>query len=285
MHARLILFFLLLIAPWRLVSAHDDSLLARGKYLMESVVACANCHATPDSNREGAFTNNLGGGRVFDEPPFRAVAPNITPDAQTGIGRWTDAQIGKAIRDGVRPDGSIIGPPMPIGFYRNISDADLAAIIVYLRAQPPVHHVVEASTYHVPLPPNYGAPVEHVAATSTRDTVHYGEYLANIGHCMECHTPRGDHGQLITAHLGAGGQVFNGAWGTSVSRNLTPDESGLKRWTDAQIAKAIRGESREGMHYKPPMAYAWYRNIKDSDMRELIAYLRSLKPQPFAGQR
>ncbi|WP_354676808.1 c-type cytochrome [Cupriavidus plantarum] len=221
---------------------------------------------------------------MFDELPFRAVASNITPDTQTGIGKRTDVQLGRAIRDEVRPDGTIIAPPMPVSLYRNISDADLAAIIAYLRVQPPVYHVVEASTYHVSLPPNYGAPVEHVDTTSARDAVRYGEYLSNIGHCRECHTPRGEHGQRITARLGAGGQVFNGAWGTSVSRNLTRNEAGLKRWTDAQIEKAIRGDSREGIDNKRPMAYAWYRNISDSDMRALIAYLRSLKPQPFAGK-
>ena len=75
---------------------------------------------------------------VFDEPPFKAYAPNITPDRDTGIGKWTDAQLVKAIREGVRPDKSLIGPPMPIEFYRHLSDADLAAIIAYLRAQPAV---------------------------------------------------------------------------------------------------------------------------------------------------
>lgn len=285
MHARRIVFFLLLIARCGLASADDSALLVRGKYLMESVVACANCHSTRDPKDEGRFSKSLAGGRVFDEPPFRAVAPNITPDLETGIGKWTDEQIGKAIREGVRPDGTVIGPPMPISFYRNISDADLAAIIAYLRAQPAVKHVVEASTYHIPLPPNYGPPVGNVRAPSSRDSIRYGKYLADIGHCMECHTPRSKQGQLVTTYLGAGGQVFNGAWGTSVSRNLTPDETGLKNWTDAQIATAIRGNDRSGIHYKPPMAYDWYKNISSTDMSALISYLRSLKPQPFGGQQ
>jgi mono/diheme cytochrome c family protein len=284
MRARRLLSSLLFIAHLSMASAHDESFLARGKYLVEGVMACANCHATRDPIHEDQFSKSLAGGRVFDEQPFRAIAPNITPDESTGIGKWTDAQIGKAIRDGIRPDGSVIGPPMPISFYRNISDSDLAAVIAYLRAQPPIRHTVARSTYHVPLPPNYGAAVKHVAAPSPSDTIRYGKYLADIGHCMECHTPRGAEGQLITAHLGAGGQVFKGSWGTSISRNLTPDESGLKRWTDVEIATAIRGNSREGVHYKPPMAYEWYRHINDDDMRALVAYLRSLKPQPFAGQ-
>ena len=67
---------------------------------------------------------------------LRAVAPNITPDLETGIGRWTDAQIATAIREGRRPDGSIIGPPMPIALYRGLSDRDLTAMVVYLRTVP-----------------------------------------------------------------------------------------------------------------------------------------------------
>jgi len=84
---------------------------------------------------------------------------------------------------------------------------------------------------------------------------------------------------------GAGGNPFKGPWGVSVSRNLTPHESGLKGWTDAEIARAIReGVRKDGSPLKPPMAYGWYKNISDGDMKALIAYLRSLKPLPLGGQ-
>ena len=113
----------------------------------------------------------------------------------------------------------------------------------------------------------------------------YGEYLANIGHCMECHTQHGDKGELLRDRLGAGGLVCEGAWGKSVSRNLTPHESGLKGWTDAQIAKAVReGVDRNGNPYRPPMAFEFYKNINDADMAALIAYLRSLKPVASAAK-
>lgn len=103
---------------------------------------------------------------------------------------------------------------------------------------------------------------------------------------MECHTPRDGKGMLLRASLGAGGQVFKGPWGASVSRNLTPHDTGLKDWTDVQIAKAIReGADKNGQRYKPPMAFGFYKNINDADMSALIAYLRSLKPQAFAGKK
>jgi mono/diheme cytochrome c family protein len=268
------------------VQAQPIGSIERGKYLMESVVACGNCHFARGPQGQPLFEKGLSGGMVFDEAPFRAVAPNITPDPETGIGKWTDAQLAKAIREGVRPDKTVIGPPMPIEFYRHMSDADVASIIAYLRAQPPVRNAVEKSKYNIPLPPAYGPALKSVSAPKASDRLRYGKYLADIGHCMECHTPREAKGTLAMAKVGAGGQVFAGPWGKSVSRNLTPHETGLKGWTDAQIATSIRtGMDRQGQPYKPPMAFGFYKNISDSDMAALIAYLRSLKPQAMAGGR
>jgi mono/diheme cytochrome c family protein len=261
------------------------SVLERGKLLMEGIVACGNCHQARDDRGRMVRDKGLSGGMVFDEPPFRAVAANITPDAATGIGKWSDAQLAKAIREGIRPDGSLIGPPMPMEFYRHLSDADLAAIVAYLRAQPAVVQAQPKSVYRITLPPAYGPPVQSVAAPAAGDAVAAGEYLARIGHCMDCHTPRTAEGELVMEQLGAGGMQFPGPWGLSVSRNLTPHDSGLKGWSDDEIARAIRtGVSRDGSKLRPPMGYAYYRNIGDADMAALIAYLRSLKPLAFAGK-
>jgi len=278
----LLISCVLLAAGITAACAQDDAaLLARGKYLMEGVVACANCHIARSDKSEPLYDKGLSGGMLFDDPAFKAYAPNITPDPETGIGKWTDAQLAKAIREGIRPDGSLIGPPMPIPFYRNLSDADLAAIIAYLKAQPPIKHAVAKSTYHIPLPPNYGPPVAHVTAPAQGGTRQYGEYLANIGHCMDCHTPRGKNGMLIMSRLGAGGQVIKWPDGSeAVTPNLTPDESGLKSWSDAQIERAIReGINKNGNPLRRIMAFDWYKNIDAQDMSALIAYLRSLKPQ------
>jgi mono/diheme cytochrome c family protein len=263
--------------------AKEPSRLERGKYLMEGVVACGNCHIPRDDKGQLQRDKGLSGGFLLDIAQFKAFPANITPDPETGIGKWTDAQLARAIRTGVRPDKSLIGPPMPIEFYRGMADDDLAAIIAYLRAQPPVKNVVPRSTYRIPLPPSYGPPVGKVKAPPARDKLTYGRYLVTIGHCMECHTPRDEKGQLVRAHLGAGGQVIEGPWGKTVSRNLTP--TGLRDWTDAQIAKAIReGVDRNGQHYRPPMAYEFYNHINDADIGAIIGYLRTLKPQPTGGK-
>lgn len=275
-----------LVLPSMTVWAQDDALMVRGKYLTEGVVACANCHTARGDKGQPLFEQGLSGGMLFDDDAFKAYAPNITPDPETGIGKWTDAQLAKAVREGIRPDGSVIGPPMPIPFYRHLSDADLAAIIAYVKAQSPVHHVVKKSVYHIPLPPNYGPPVTNIKAPPSTDTVKYGEYLANIGHCMDCHTPRDNKGMLRMDLLGAGGQTLEGPAGEVVTPNLTPDQSGLKTWSNAQIERAIReGIDKNGAHLQPIMAFNWYKNINDPDMSALIAYLRSLSPQPFAGKK
>jgi mono/diheme cytochrome c family protein len=263
-------------------SAQDAKLLARGTYLMDSVVACGNCHVQRDKGKP-LPDRGLSGGMLFDEEPFKAYASNITPDRETGIGKWSDAQLIKAIREGIRPDGSVIGPPMPFMFYRGMADDDVKAIVAYLRVQKPVKNAVPKSEYRIKLPPNYGPAIsKKVVAPSAKDTLKYGAYLAGpLGHCLDCHTPW-VKGIPDLARAGAGGNPFKGPWGVSVARNLTPHASGLKGWSDAEIARAIReGVRKDGSPLKPPMAYDWYRNISESDMKALIAYLRSLKPLPM----
>lgn len=255
--------------------------VARGRYLVESIGGCGNCH-TPKGPQGDMPGMNLAGGMVFEEPPFRAVASNITPDPETGIGRWTDGQIARAIREGIRPDGRVIGPPMPIELYRSISDADLAAMVAYLRTVPPVRNAVAASEYRMPLPPNYGPPVANVAGPAD-DPVSRGAYLAGpLGHCTECHTPMRPDGHREWSRLGAGGQAFRGPWGVSVARNITPHrENGIGAWTDAQIVRAItQGVAADGRRMLPPMGYGYYARMTQRDLADLVAWLRAMPPQP-----
>jgi len=260
-----------------------ETLLERGSYLINSIVACGNCHTPqgPDGPLPGM---ELAGGLVIQDEAFTVHTPNITPDKETGIGTWTDAQIITAIREGRRPDGRIIGPPMSISLYRKMSDRDVKALVAYLRQVKPVHNQVPPSEYHIPLPRSYGPPVGSVPDVARDDPVTYGAYLAGpLGHCIECHTLLID-GKADYAHrLGAGGNAFQGPWGTSISRNITPDkETGIGNWTDDQIKRAItQGISADGSPLLPPMGYHYYANISAPDLDALIAYLRSLKPLKF----
>lgn len=263
-------------------AAAAETPVERGRYLVETIAGCGNCHTPREPG--GAFQagKDLAGGFVIDMKPFRAVSANITPDKETGIGAWTDRQIAKAIREGIRPDGSVIGPPMPIELYRGISDTDLKAIIAYLRTVRPVRNAVEKSVYRIPLPPNYGPPVTSVPDVPRTDKVKYGEYLAGpVGHCIECHTPLADGG-YDWSRTGQGGREFEGPWGISVSRNITPHPTdGLGKWTDTEIKRTIRtGISRDGGQLYPPMGFSFYAKVKEEDLDAICAYLRMLKPLP-----
>jgi mono/diheme cytochrome c family protein len=252
---------------------------ARGAYLMSSIVACGNCH-TPQGPTAPLPGKELSGGAKFDDGPFTAYAPNITPDRETGIGAWTDAQIVAAIRDGKRPDGSLIGPPMPIARYRGMADADVAAIVAYLRKVKPLHNVVPKSIYRIALPDSYGPPVGSVPEVPTTDQLAYGAYLAGpLGHCIECHSPR-VAGQRDLSRAGAGGPPVGGPDGPVVPSNITPDrEHGIGAWTDAQIKRAItEGVDPHQRKLSRSMAYRYYARIRPADLDAIVAYLRALKP-------
>ena len=247
---------------------------------MNSIVACGNCH-TPQGPGGPVPGMELAGGMLIEDKPFRAYTSNLTPDVRTGLGRWSDAEIVTAIREGRRPDGTLIGPPMPFHFYRGISDGDAAAIVAYLRSVAAVENPVPKSEFHMPLPPSWGPPVGSVPDVPRSDTVKYAEYVAGpLGHCMDCHTPRLPDGQLDMTRWGGGGLPLPGPWGVSVSRNVTSDpEDGLGKWTDEQIKTAITtGVRPDGTRLAPPMGFHYYRNINAEDLTALVTYLRGLPP-------
>ena len=261
-------------------TAAAETPLERGTYLMTSIVACGNCH-TPQTPQGPVAGKELAGGTRFEEGFGVAYAANITPDPETGIGKWSDREIITAIREGKRPDGTTIGPPMPIALYRNMSDEDVRAIVAYVRSRPAVPNKVAKSEYKFPLPPAYGPPITAaVAAPVKTDKVAYGGYLAGpLGHCIECHSSPGPNGAPdFVNHLGAGGMDFHGPWGTTVARNITP--TNLGSWSDGDIKKAVTtGERPNGEHLKPPMAFDYYKNIAPDDLDAVVAYLRTLKPK------
>jgi mono/diheme cytochrome c family protein len=263
---------------WTTVATAETP-LERGTYLVQGIAACGNCHTTQGKNGPLPGMELAGMPNFYDLPGMKIHTPNITPDPETGIGTWTDDQIITAIREGKRPDGSMLGPFMPFEMYRGISDTDVQAIVAYLRHVKPVRHEVPRSVFNVPIPQSYGPHVEHVADVPRADPVAYGRYLAGpVGHCMECHTPWTDTGADYANRLGAGGNEFPGPWGVSVSANLTP--AGLKSRTDDDIKKIITtGVRPDGSPMLPPMGFPYYAHISDSDLDAIVAYLRSLPPR------
>ena len=249
----------------------------RGRYLVEGIAACGNCHTMKGPEAPG---KDYAGGFVIEEGPFRAVSSNITPDRETGIGAWRDQQIIDAIRDGTRPDGTIIGPPMPIELYNMMADDDVKAIVAYLRTLPPVNFKPEKSVYRIPL---HAMPhVKNWQAPPKSSRVAYGGYLAGpLGHCIECHTPPLQGRRDYANKFAAGGfEMPAPGGGRVVSANITPDrETGIGAWTDVQIKRAITDGTRpDGGKLVPLMPFDHYKRVSAEDLDALIAYLRSLKP-------
>lgn len=261
--------------------------LERGRYLVETIGVCSHCH-TPQKlqdNRQVELPGlHLAGGYGFDHPVLgRWVGANITSDPETGIGKWSEAQIAVAIREGKRPDGSTIGPPMPSAHLRKLSDADVQAMASYLKSVPPVRNAVERSVYKISVPAEWGPPVSGVAGPPEGDAVLRGAYLAEVGHCMDCHTPnRPGSGARDWSRTGAGGRPAVGLAGSVVAANITPhSERGIGRWTDEQIVRALtQGISASGRKLLPPMPFDNYAQMTQRDSADIVAYLRSLPPQP-----
>jgi mono/diheme cytochrome c family protein len=261
-------------------AAFAETPVERGGYLVNTIMTCNNCH-TPMGPNGPQLDKALSGGLRFNEPPFDVTAPNITPDPETGIGKWSDAEIKTAMREGVRPSGVHLAEVMPTRFYKIITPGDLDGIVAYLHSVKPVSNKVPDPVYKMTLPhtvlPGAEAPMPEA---DLADKVQRGRYLATIGHCMECHTPFGPPGTGADFQnsLGKGGREFPGPWGVSTSRNITSSKTaGLGDWTDAEIKRAVtEGVGKDGTRLKPPMGFRYYAKMTDGDLDAVVAYLRTV---------
>ncbi|WP_235829742.1 cytochrome c [Frigidibacter oleivorans] len=254
--------------------------LERGEYLVRGPAGCGNCH-TPLGPEGPVPGMELAGRLVEQSAMMTAYAPNLTPAGAAA--QWSDAELARAIREGLRPDGSVIGPPMPFSLYRGLGDDDLASIVMFLRTLAPVENQTPPSEYSFPLPPAYGPPVDSVTPPPAGPTAEYGAYLAGpVMHCMECHTPMGPQGPMLATDLGRGGFAFHGPWGTSVAANLTPHPTdGIGRYSDAELkAMIVEGRRPDGSPMLPPMPYGYLAAMTPEDLEAVVLYLRSLPPLP-----
>ncbi len=278
---------MLLTAGWARAA---ETLFERGSYLVNTIAACGRCHTPRDAQGKPIGAMALAGGFAFDDGGIgHVVGPNITPDRETGIGNWTEAQIVTALRYGTRPDGTSIGPPMPSDTYREMSDRDLAAIAAYLHRIKPIRHAVARTEFKNP--PAAHDPAEvHAEAPPRRDKLAYGAYLAGpVGHCFGCHTVlRQDGRSLDRAKFYAGGREladFGDVTKRAVSRNITSDpDDGLGKWSDADIKRAIvAGIRPDGTRLTRTMPYEWYAKVAPADLDAVVAFLRTLKPIKTPG--
>ena len=263
-------------------SAMAQSAVERGSYLVNTIMTCANCHS-PKGPPAAVAGKDYSGGLRFDEPPFDVTAPNITPDKETGIGNWTDAQIKTMLLTGKNPHGIQEAEVMPTAFYPILTPGDLDGIVAYLRSLTPVKNKVADPVYKIALPHHvFPGAEKSYSQADLNDKLKRGFYLVTIGHCMECHTPFAPPGGPDFANsLGKGGREFPGPWGVSKSRNITSHKTaGIGDWTDAEIKTAItQGKRKDGTPLKGPMGYQYYAKMTDADLDAVIAYLRTLPPK------
>ena len=268
----------------RLTFERTPARLERGRYLVEGPAHCFQCHSEVDWEKPGAQpkAGKKGAGTVFPEESLPwLVAPNITPDAETGAGAWTDEQFARAIREGIGHDGRRLFPMMPYMNFRNMSDEDLASVITYVRSIEPVRNplpktmlpeVVKGS-----LPP-YQPLDAAVSGPDMLNPIARGKYLVALGNCVSCHTPMTQNGQPITELAFAGGMQLKGPWGEVTSLNITPDPSGISYYDEAMFIRTLRTGHVGARKLNSIMPWGYFRNMTDDDLKAIFAYLRTLPP-------
>jgi len=258
-------------------AAPDQQLLARGKYLARAG-DCTACHTSED----GA---PFAGGVPIPTPFGTIYGTNITPDPDYGIGNWTSADFYKVLHDGIAPGGPLY-PAMPYTSYRGLSRADSDAIFAYLQSTEPVP--VPNRANEVLFPFSFRPLVRGwnllflrdelpaISAGSSDEWVN-GRYLVNVlGHCTECHTPRGMLGQLKLS------QSFEGGAAEVIhAPDITPAALAARGWTanDLQqfLAKGIapQGSAYGGMY---DAFHHSTRYLTEADNQAAVRYLTGDSP-------
>ena len=261
----------------------------RGRYLAEAMTGCFACHSPVDESRPGDFPQ-AGleyAGRVFSPDagfPGKIVGPNITPDPETGIGRWTDGEVVRAIREGVSRDGRPLFPLMNYPAYRDFSNDDALAIVAYLRSRKPVRRDNGRTELDFPVgmmirtvPRPLDGPPPGVPAAG----IERGRAMIKIMLCGECHTPSDNRGNPIAGKELAGGNAFKGPWGVVYAANITSHPStGIGAYSNDDLKRVLReGRNRAG-RLLWVMPWSVTKNLNDADLDALIAALREVPASP-----
>ena len=279
---------------------NQDDQLQHGKYIA-TIAGCTDCHTpykaeyqdpskytleqlqTISFNAKEALdeTKLLSGGRPFDLGPAGILLTrNLTPDQETGLGSWSNEQIKLAAKTGVSKDGHVLFPVMPYHVYNGMADADIDAVIIYLRSVNAISHQIpesKISTAGFPtLPYKTG-----IVAPDASDKAARGGYLVNsVMGCTDCHTP-------VDAKTGApqmdkylaGKQPYEGPWGIVYGGNITPDkETGIGSWTDEEVKHAILTGVRKDGRRLILMPWFVYSSLTAEDADAVVYYLKNVLP-------
>jgi len=272
------------VVDLKIEASRDPAVVERGRYLVQGPAHCGECHGAKSASGAPASPRSaLSGGHEFALPVGVFRAPNITPDAATGIGRYSDADLARILRFGVRPDGRAVLPFMP---FAELADDDLTAVVSYLRSTAPVRHEVPAHELNwlgyvvrawviEPVGPKHTPP----KAAPRGASVDNGRYLAHhVANCVSCHTRMDQRTGELVGPIFAGGAEHAATSGepkTFLSPNLTPHPrwGWIEGWdANAFSARLTSGVGREGS----PMPWKEFGELSKDDASGIYLYLRSL---------
>ncbi len=263
-------------------AAAQETLLERGGYLVNAVMACDGCHTPRGPAGFDMSRRFSGGAQVWDEPAYLVRGSNISPDRETGIGSWSANDLKKLMIDGMRPNGVPVAPQMPYAFYKILTPRDLDAVVAYTMSVPAVRNEVPAPVYRTPshaeLIPGAEKPFSEAML---KDTVKRGFYLGTISHCMECHSRRPDGKADYVKWNGKGGYVFKSPKGSVTTKNISSHKTaGVGAWTDAELKRALtHGVDRTGRPFAPQMQrQVYFSKMTDADLDAIVAWVRTIPP-------
>ena len=258
--------------------AADPALIARGKYLA-TVGDCSACHTANGGQK-------FAGGQYMPTPFGPISTPNITPDRDTGIGKFTDDQFYRVFHAGVGSNGEYLYPVMPFPWYTHVKRDDVLAIKAYLFSLAPVH--APRQPIHIAFPFNVRAglgvwdamflkPGEFKPNPAQSDAVNRGDYLVNgLAHCGECHNKRNLMGATATAEPLQGGPIQQ--W---YAPNITSDvRTGIGRFSDQDVFTYLKTGTDAAMGVVAgPMGQTVHESLRawtDEDLHDVVAYLKSV---------
>ena len=260
----------------------DFSQTERGRYL---TVAgdCASCHTKPGGK-------DFAGGLPVETPFGKVVAPNITPDNQTGIGLWSDDDFVRAVTQGIRRDGAHLFPAMPYNYYTTVRRDDVLAIRAYLSTVPAVSNGVAADQLPFPLSVRadmvgwnmlYFTPGEYHPDSDKSDEWNRGAYLGEgLMHCGACHTPKS---------LAGGDKTSERLQGYALQGWFAPDltgdpRHGLGSWSSDDITAYLKTGHNRFAAASGPMAQVVAKSSSKLSDTDLHAVAIWLKDQPAAEE-
>lgn len=264
--------------------AANPERLARGRYLAEGVLECFLCHSDRDWLKPGAppVDGQKGAGHVWQhDGDTWLVAPNLTPDPETGARRWTDDMLARAIREGIGHDGRALHSIMWYDTFKRLSDDDVASVVVYVRSIPAVRNELHATRLsprerrEVDANPDIEPILSPRPAPDLSTAVARGRYLTRIADCGGCHSAY--EAPRKPGLYGGGNRIEYGAE-SAFSSNLTPSASGISYYDDSLFVEVIRTGHVKARALSSVMPWIVFRNMTDDDLRSVFAYLQTLAP-------